>query len=387
MSRPYKMFSCPIPAPRGGQLMTAKHRPPDRCGRPLNSTFLELPVCAVLLPVEPRPRAPAFDTVDGRYSPRSPAHLAAPDTVAPCMTIRVFAGAGAGTKVAQPLARRYPHAPHSLAIQGRDRRFAVGLAAARRGGWRAAVSCGQSDGPRAAACRPRRVVDLHALAGGLSVLPAGELAGRRCPAPFVWGVLALCTSSTAWLWLAARGLFDDRFRWDWPLARAQAPGMVALGLRIQRTAARRHAGRQRGPRPRDADATCMPWPWWPSPPLRCGRCFAAGATIWSSRAASPGAGSPWASACMPRSPWSSNWPCASGRSARCCRRCTWPGIGIVALALAVLVARRSLDAVLGLAARGGRRRSAAELLRRGAGARSRPPDDSPGACKHGCDGP
>ena len=33
------------------------------------------------------------------------------------------------------------------------------------------------------------------------------------------------------------------------------------------------------------------------------------------------------------------------------------GIGVVALALAVLVARRSLDAVLGIAARGGRRRS------------------------------
>ena len=37
----------------------------------------------------------------------------------------------------------------------------------------------------------------------------------QVPRPLVWGVLALCTSSTAWLWLAARGLFDDRFRWDW----------------------------------------------------------------------------------------------------------------------------------------------------------------------------
>lgn len=49
------------------------------------------------------------------------------------------------------------------------------------------------------------------------------------PRPLVWGVLALCTSSTAWLWLAARGLFDDGFRWDWPLLAAGA-GMVALGL-------------------------------------------------------------------------------------------------------------------------------------------------------------
>lgn len=51
----------------------------------------------------------------------------------------------------------------------------------------------------------------------------------QVPRPLVWGVLALCTSSTAWLWLAARGLFDDHFRWGWPLLAAGA-GMVALGL-------------------------------------------------------------------------------------------------------------------------------------------------------------
>lgn len=51
----------------------------------------------------------------------------------------------------------------------------------------------------------------------------------RIPAPLVWGVLALCTSSTAWLWLAARALFDDHFRWDWPRSAAGA-AMVALGL-------------------------------------------------------------------------------------------------------------------------------------------------------------
>jgi hypothetical protein len=51
----------------------------------------------------------------------------------------------------------------------------------------------------------------------------------QVPRPLVWGVLALCTSSTAWLWLAARGLFDDRFRWGWPHLAAGA-GMVALGL-------------------------------------------------------------------------------------------------------------------------------------------------------------
>jgi len=51
----------------------------------------------------------------------------------------------------------------------------------------------------------------------------------RIPTPFIWAVLALCTSSTAWLWLAARALFDDGFRWQGPLVGAGA-GMVVLGL-------------------------------------------------------------------------------------------------------------------------------------------------------------
>jgi hypothetical protein len=51
----------------------------------------------------------------------------------------------------------------------------------------------------------------------------------QVPRPLVWAVLALCTSSTAWLWLAAPGLFDDRCRWDWPYLVAGA-AMVALGL-------------------------------------------------------------------------------------------------------------------------------------------------------------
>jgi hypothetical protein len=45
----------------------------------------------------------------------------------------------------------------------------------------------------------------------------------------VWGVLALCASSTVWLWLAACALFDDHFRWTWPRVCAGA-AMVALGL-------------------------------------------------------------------------------------------------------------------------------------------------------------
>lgn len=70
----------------------------------------------------------------------------------------------------------------------------------------------------------------------------------QVPSPLVWGMLALCTSSTAWLWLAARGLFDDRFRWDWPLL-AAGIGMVALGLlsNAPRLAALRAGGADPGP--------------------------------------------------------------------------------------------------------------------------------------------
>jgi AraC-like DNA-binding protein len=48
------------------------------------------------------------------------------------------------------------------------------------------------------------------------------------PPPAAYGVLALCASSTAWLWLAARALFNDRFGWTWS-SMALALGMVALG--------------------------------------------------------------------------------------------------------------------------------------------------------------
>jgi AraC-like DNA-binding protein len=51
----------------------------------------------------------------------------------------------------------------------------------------------------------------------------------RIPSPLVWVVIALCTSSTAWLWLAIRALFDDHFRWDGPRA-AAGMAMAALGL-------------------------------------------------------------------------------------------------------------------------------------------------------------
>ena len=49
------------------------------------------------------------------------------------------------------------------------------------------------------------------------------------PRPLALMTLALCVSSTAWLWLAARGLFDDRFAFTLPVLGA-AVGMLALGL-------------------------------------------------------------------------------------------------------------------------------------------------------------
>jgi AraC-like DNA-binding protein len=49
------------------------------------------------------------------------------------------------------------------------------------------------------------------------------------PRPFALGILALCVSSTAWMWLAARGLFDDGFAWTLPLLGAVL-SMVVLGL-------------------------------------------------------------------------------------------------------------------------------------------------------------
>ena len=49
------------------------------------------------------------------------------------------------------------------------------------------------------------------------------------PYPLAVIVMALCASSTAWLWLAARGLFDDDFKLTLPLL-AMGLGMVVLGV-------------------------------------------------------------------------------------------------------------------------------------------------------------
>lgn len=49
------------------------------------------------------------------------------------------------------------------------------------------------------------------------------------PRPLALATLALCVSSSTWLWLAARGLFDDRFAFTAPLL-GGALVMLALGL-------------------------------------------------------------------------------------------------------------------------------------------------------------
>lgn len=49
------------------------------------------------------------------------------------------------------------------------------------------------------------------------------------PRPLVLAMLALCVSSTGWLWLSARGLFDDRFALS-AIMLAGPLGLVALGL-------------------------------------------------------------------------------------------------------------------------------------------------------------
>jgi hypothetical protein len=121
----------------------------------------------------------------------------------------------------------------------------------------------------------------------------------QVPRPLVWVALAPCTSSTAWRWLAARGLFDDRFRWDWPNLAAGA-AMVAFGLlsNAPRLESKRAGSGDPGPGTlTSAHAVARV----PSPRQRCGKCFAAGATTWLNRVVSLGAGPPWASAFMPRS--------------------------------------------------------------------------------------
>ena len=49
------------------------------------------------------------------------------------------------------------------------------------------------------------------------------------PRPLAYGLLALCVCGAAWLWLAARALFDDHFRWGW-LEAGVLGGVLLIGL-------------------------------------------------------------------------------------------------------------------------------------------------------------
>ena len=49
------------------------------------------------------------------------------------------------------------------------------------------------------------------------------------PRPVAYGLLALCVCGAGWLWVAARALFDDNFRWS-PLALAVMCTLLLIGL-------------------------------------------------------------------------------------------------------------------------------------------------------------
>ena len=98
-------------------------------------------------------------------------------------------------------------------------------------------------GPRAAA-RAALAVFTLSLVGYLFCQRAELL--FALPRPLALGALALCVSSTGWLWLAARGLFDDRFTFG-PATLAPPLGLIALGLAAN--VARMEAGRAGLPDP------------------------------------------------------------------------------------------------------------------------------------------
>ena len=169
----------------------------------------------------------------------------------------------------------------------------------------------------------------------------------RIPTPLVWGVLALCTSSTAWLWLAARALFDDDFRWNWPQFCAGA-AMVALGLAANAPRLDAMLGGSADPGP----GPLTPW-------HAIAMVAFTAAAVWEVLRG-------WRDDLVEPRRVARRWVAlgigvyaaiALAVELAVRERPVGPllpalhvaGIGIVALALALLVARRSLDAVLGLA--------------------------------------
>lgn len=166
------------------------------------------------------------------------------------------------------------------------------------------------------------------------------------PRPVALVVLALCVSSTTWLWLAARGLFDDGFAFTAPLLGA-AFGMFALGLAAN------------VPR-MDAAMAHLPDPG----PGWIGQLHAA-AMLGFTAAALWEVARGWRDDLVEPRRVARRWVALGiglyaavalivelavrGRSVGALLPALHVlGIGCVALALAVLVARRSLDVILGL---------------------------------------
>lgn len=166
------------------------------------------------------------------------------------------------------------------------------------------------------------------------------------PRPLGFTALALCVGSTAWLWLAARGLFDDGFRLS-PQTLAGPLGLVVLGLAAQ------------APR-RDALLAGLPDPGVST----LGHVHAAAMIAFTAAALWEVARS-WRNDLVEPRRAARRWVAlgigiyaAIALAVELAVRdrpvgALLPalhvlGIGLVALALAVLVARRSLDVILGI---------------------------------------
>jgi hypothetical protein len=152
----------------------------------------------------------------------------------------------------------------------------------------------------------------------------------QLPRPLALALLTLTVGSAAWLWAAARAVFDDGFRFGWVEA-VGVGGLVLLGL----------AGNLPyfppgdGPFLQHAPGSAVAL--WAlahrvatvafSMSRRWPRCCVAGRPTWWPRGAPPAAGWRSASACIRRWRWWSNWRCRTSPWAGCCRRFTWPASG------------------------------------------------------------
>jgi AraC-like DNA-binding protein len=198
-------------------------------------------------------------------------------------------------------------------------------------------------GPRASARTALGLFTLALIAYLFCQRPALLL---QLPLPLALGSLALCTSATAWLWLASRGLFDDGFAWRGPEI-GTGLAMVVLGLAANapRLLALHVGAADPGPTAlADAHALAMVaftaaalwevlrgWRDDLVEPRRAARRWVAlGIGLYAALALA-------VELAIRGRPVGMVLPALHVL-----------GIGLVALAMAVLVARRSLDAILGL---------------------------------------